>query len=217
MLVSMIHYNTSNGEESKVEIPIADSVRYLIVNFLRDGKEKRFSEITSSLGKKDNVVNRELKELIERGWVIKTNGYKLDLSRDDVKEYLRHSDVAIPENSTINEIEFDYEKLDSIPPFYERAEKMKEETERFINQYPENLKYPEIIEKMRDATNEAIRRLPSSSIFYNTKIFLVMDKNNTPEIKFSKIQYEKLISIMENITQEPYDKPFKIIISYDPK
>jgi hypothetical protein len=62
-----------------------------------------------------------------------------------------------------------------------------------------------------------MKRLPSSSIFDNTKIFSVNDKNNTPEIKFSKIQYEKLISIMENIIQEPYDKPFKIIISYNPK
>lgn len=53
------------------ESPIKGSVRARILNLLYDEQEHRFSEITKSIDKADNVIDRELKILIKKGWVIK--------------------------------------------------------------------------------------------------------------------------------------------------
>jgi len=49
MEVSMIYYNENRGNKDKKESVITDSVRTLIVTELKDGKEKRFSQIYPEL------------------------------------------------------------------------------------------------------------------------------------------------------------------------
>lgn len=101
----MIYYNRIQGKETKKESIIIGSVRSLIVMELKNGREKRFSEITRAVAKKDNVVNRELKGLIARDLVIKTSsGYKLDMSKEYNLNYIKQLEIALPGDSEIYEI-----------------------------------------------------------------------------------------------------------------
>jgi len=53
------------------ESPIKGSVRARLLKLLWDETPHQFSELTKNVGKADNVVNRELKILIKKGWVTK--------------------------------------------------------------------------------------------------------------------------------------------------
>ncbi len=108
----MLKHTTSKGEKTEVEVVIADSVRSLIITFLKDGKEKKFSEITQGTKKKDHIIYRELNFLIDRGWIIHTgkafsSRYRLDLKRIDVRGYLTKLVVAFPPDWSIHRIELD--------------------------------------------------------------------------------------------------------------
>lgn len=106
----MIKHTISQGEKTEVEVVIADSVRSLIIKYLKEGKEKQFSEITKGTKKKDHIIYRELNFLIDRGWIIHTgkafsSRYRLDLKKIGVREYLTKLDVAFPSDWSINRIE----------------------------------------------------------------------------------------------------------------
>lgn len=248
MLVSMIHYNTIQGKKNRTEVVIADSVRTLIVTVLRDGKEKRFSQITRALERKDNVVNRELKNLIDRGWVIKTNGYyKLDLKNEDVVNYIKHSDVAIPLDSEIKEIksEFCYDKL---PHFREVIGRDYEREEEILSGLPEDKK--EFLMNLIDEPyrfeykHRELMKTVTAELFTKIQIHAILDKNFSIMPQMSDLDYEDLVFLMNSLIEnqasriyriesekdpktsiEKYneikkqvsDKPFKLIISYNPK
>ncbi len=162
------------------------TVRDKIILFLRDGKPKHFTDITKGLTKHDFTINRGLKILIDSNWILKTGKkpktlYSLDLTRHDVQEYLKRADLAIPDNSNINKLEFDIDKL--YAPF-------------------------------TDGEVES----PGDSVFNNIKLFLITeDKHEHHILSFDKIFYEGLLYEMGEMMEGLYDKPFKIVISYNPK
>jgi len=279
------------------------TVRDKIILFLKDGKPKHFTDITTGLTKHDYTINRELKILINSNWLLKTGKkpktfYSLDLTQHDVQEYLKRADVTIPDNSNINEIPVDYEKLnDSDPPDprdfltsifsgYEylfswdkipgdndgrlkkflkkqfradwvetaKIEKVddgktikvsaeknslmlrlnNEKTEvslRIDDEITDNLiakmeknKLIICIEKDRIRHEEGIEHEQPFNILNdlevkNTNVFLVSDKNDKLRFNNSlnKDQYKFLVGMLKEIVEKPHGKPFKIVISYNPK
>lgn len=244
----MIYYNENRGNKDKKESVITDSVRTLIVTELKDGKEKRFSQITRAVAKKDNVVNRELKGLIVRGWVIKTSGgYKLDISREDVVNYIQKSAVAIPSDSEIKEVKFEFcrEKLS-----HGRTVRIDhtDELSEILSCLPEEQKdfVMNLIDEPYDfeVGHRALMKETTADLFNKIQIHAILDKNVACMPQMNDQNYEDLVFLInrlledqvnkiykieikkdkitafknhEKIRQQVYDKPFKLIISYTPK
>ncbi len=90
----------------KAELIFADAVRSHIIEFLKEGKVKHFSEIKNALERHDVVISRELNNLIKRGLVIKKSRgcYQLDIENEKVKEYLKRLSVSIDRKSELYQI-----------------------------------------------------------------------------------------------------------------
>lgn len=99
-----------NKQTKEKEILIVGSIRAQIMESLKDGKEKSFSQIVEKLGKNDIIVSRELKKLVKLKWVIhkgKRFPYKLDITKESVKEYLTKLAIAPHANWDFQEVSFD--------------------------------------------------------------------------------------------------------------
>lgn len=209
------------------------TVRDKIVLFLRDGKPKHFTDITKGLTKHDFTINRELKILIDNNWILKTGKkpktlYSLDLTRHYVQEYLKHADVAIPDNSNINEIPLDYEKL-SDPDQQEfldyllgidriKNQEVKNDTQDATEvTKPEPKSAAESI--LAELEKNRLTEQAQEEVVKNTNVLLVTDKNSKLRINssFDKPMYRALVILMEAIVEKPHDKPFKLVITYNPK
>lgn len=234
MYVSMIYYTSNQGNRQKTESVLADSVRTLIITNLKDGIEKKFSEITIAVAKKDNVINRELKMLVAVGWVIKTgvrfsSRYRLDISREDVRDYIKHAEMAIPGNSEISEIKIDlnvpYKDIKSNAPNYIASVlPIKEAIANHILKYIKISVIGEKIEdydpnKRKEATltgeefveiAHIINRIISKRSWHNLRI----EVRNDPELEDDKVEFYS--KTCNDLRVKTWKKPLKIIISYTP-
>jgi hypothetical protein len=237
--------NNNNGLES-------GTVREKIILFLRDGKPKHFTDITKGLNKHDFTINRELKILIDSNWILKTGKkpktlYSLDLTRPDVQEYLKRADVAIPSDSEIKEVKFDfcYEKSSH----WRKARVVyNKELSEILSCLPEEQKkfVMELIDKPYDFEkgHRALMKEVTSDLFNKIQIHAILDKNTVYMPQMNDLDYEDLVFLInrlledqvakiyeieikkdrktayknhDKIRQQVYDKPFKLIISYNPK
>lgn len=232
MLVSMIYYTSEHGTKRKIESVFADSVRTLIVNELQDGQEKKFSQITKAVEKKDNVVSRELNGLIARGWVIKigsgfTSRYKLDVMNEDVVNYMKHSEIAISGNSEINEVktslDVPYKNVCSNDPDYiSSVLHIKEDIANHILKY---IKVNIVGEKIDgyNANREftltgeefvEIAHIMNRIISKRAWYYVRKDCKKNPELKSDKVEFYK--KTCTDLRQKSWKKSLKLIISYTP-
>lgn len=248
----MIQNNHIDRAKNGIESVIDDSVRTAIIRFLRNGKPKRFMEIKKHLDKHDFVIKRELDILVEKKkWVIKTgNGrdtrYSLDITNNNVKEYLKHADLAIPSDSEIKEVkvEFCYEKSSH------RREIIVESAElpEILSCLPEEHKkfVMKLIDEPYDfeVKHRALMKKETTDLFNKIQIHAILEKNTACTPQMNDLDYEDLIFLIYRLLQDQihkiyeieikkdritayknydkirhqvYDKPFKLIISYNPK
>ncbi len=227
------------------------TIRDKIILFLRDGKPKHFTDITKGLNKHDFTIDRGLKILIDSNWILKTGKkpktlYSLDLTRPDVQKYLKRADVAIPIDSEIKEVKFEF--------CYENSSHGRElrvthaELPEILSCLPEEQKnhVMEIIEEPYDFEDRhrTLMKKVTADLFNKIQIHAILDKSTTCMPQMNDLDYEDLVFLInrlledkvnkiykieikkdrktaykshDKIRQQVYDKPFKLIISYNPK
>jgi len=236
----MIHYEKINGKTEKFEIVIADSIRAKIMNHLKIGKKQYFNEIVEALGKNDIIVSRELKKLVEFGWILhegKRTPYNLDMSNSKVQEYLNKLSVAIPPNSEITEV-----KTEILTPFKNRFNKGKSDndiqwranaSEVIIDELPIKeeianyiLPYINVVvagEKIEDYNEKKEITLTSTEyielayiinriISKRSWYYLRRECKNNPDYEKNKVKLYR--EDAPKLRQQSWKKPLKLIVSY---
>lgn len=109
------------------------SIRYGIIEHLNRKKElQRFTDIKKALGTSDTVIDRELRLLVIKGWVIKESiGYRLNRGNPDpqLSDVLKHLAFCTNTLEAIYDIPFNLTKI---------TESVDKDMEKFVNEMPIN-------------------------------------------------------------------------------
>lgn len=166
------------------------TVRDKIILFLRDGKPKHFTDITKGLKKHDYTINRGLTILIDSNWILKTGKKPKTLYSLDL---------------TRHDVQEYLKRADVAVPSDSEIQELKFAFGYDFEETGNSL----IIKKERP-----------SDLFDTIKIHAILDKNAKLDTlkEIEDNVYEDLVFLVSNfIDRQRPDKPFKLIISYNPK
>lgn len=219
----MIINNHKNQEKNGNEIIIVHSLRAKILDYLSKVESARFKDITITLEKHDFVINRELKTLVKRGWVIKTGSsyktkYALDPKSKGVREFLIKLKSTPDADAVYYPIKMDLEKKkSSLDVFINNVEKYQDDINQKIKLTTATLSFSHLEvtvagEKI-DGFSELVH-VPNEVAIFIREIATARAIAKTASIR--KDNFTAGDDESNKIFAETYDQEFKVIISWKP-